>query len=139
MANRRELASVLAIGGFTLLTAVSGLYLGFVAPRAAWHGKPIARVPDQGPILYEMHSMVSTPDRVRLDWRDVPHATGYRITVLTPVDDSLFTSPVLPHNSWVIPHEKAYPVKPHTVYHWTVTVLLPGRTEISEPAAFATQ
>jgi len=139
MANRREVASVLAIGGFTLLTALSGLYLGFVAPRAAWQGKPIARVPDQGPILYEMHSMYSKPERVRLDWRDVPHALGYRITVLTPTDDSLFTSPVLPHNSWVIPHDKAYPVKHQTVYHWTVTVLLPGRTEVSEPAAFATQ
>lgn len=139
MANRREIASVLAIGGFTLLTAVSGLYLGFVAPQAAWHGKPIPRQPEQGPILYQMHSIFSKPGRVRLDWRDVPHALGYRITVSTPADDSLFTSPVLPHNSWVIPREKAFPVKPQTVYHWTVTVLLPGHTEVSEPAAFATQ
>jgi len=139
MANRREVASVLAIAGFTLLTAVSGLYLGFVAPRSSFHGKPVPHAPDQGAILYEMHSIYSKPGRVRLDWRDVPQALGYRVTVSTPTDDSLFTSPVLPHNSWVIPNEMAYPVKPQTVYHWTVTVLLPGRTEVSEAAAFATQ
>jgi|SRR6267154_1505836 len=139
MANRREVGSVLAIAGFTLLTAVSGLYLGFVAPRGALHGKPIPLVPDQGPILYEMHSIYSKPGRVRLDWRDVPHAAGYRITVMTATDESLFVSPVLPRNSWVIPHEKTFPVKPQTVYPWTVTVLFPGRTEASEPAAFATQ
>lgn len=139
MANRREVGSVLAIAGFTLLTAVSGLYLGFVAPRTGWHGKPIPRVPDQGPILYEMHSIYSRPGRVRLDWRDVPHATGYRITVMTATDESLFVSPVLPRNSWVIPHERAYPVARQTVYHWTVTVLKPAGTEVSEPAAFATQ
>jgi hypothetical protein len=138
MANRREMASVLAIAGFTLLTAVSGLYLGFVAPRAVPHGKPVPLEPEQGAILYQMHSIYS-PGRVRLDWRDVPHATGYRITVMTPADDSLFTSPVLPGNSWVIPHEKAFPLARQTVYHWKVTVLLPDHTEVSEPAAFATQ
>jgi hypothetical protein len=139
MANRREVASVLAIAGFTLLTAASGLYLGFVAPRATSHGKPAPIVPDQGAILYEMHSIYSNPGRVRLDWRDVPHAEGYRITVMTPADDSLFTSPVLPVNSWVIPHEKGFPLARQTVYHWKVTVLLPDHTEVSEPAAFATQ
>ena len=51
MANRREVVSVIAIAGFTLLTAVSGLYLGFVAPRSVSHGKPAPRVPDKGAIL----------------------------------------------------------------------------------------
>jgi hypothetical protein len=58
---------------------------------------------------------------------------------MTATDESLFVSPVLPRNSWVIPHEKAYPVARETVYHWTVTVLKPAGTEVSEPAAFATQ
>jgi len=139
MANRSQVGSVLAIAGFTLLTAVSGLYLGFVAPRAASHGKPPPRIPDQGAILYDMHSMVSDPNRVRLDWRDVRGATGYRITVMTPADDSLFTSPVLPRNSWVIPESRAFPLKRQTVYHWKVTVTLPDHVETSDPAAFATQ
>ncbi len=139
MANRREIGSVIAIAGFTLLTAVSGLYLGFVAPRSMPHGKAIPRVPDQGAILYEMHSIYSRPGRVRLEWRDVPHATGYRITVMTPVDDSLFVSPVLPRNSWVIPHEAAYPLARQTVYHWKVTVIFPDGIQASDAAAFATQ
>lgn len=139
MANRRDLGTVIAIAGFTLLTAVSGLYLGFVAPRAVPHGKPVPRVPDQGAILYEMHSIYSKPDRIRLDWRDVPKATGYRITVMTTEDESLFVSPLLPRNSWVIPHGASYPLSRQTVYHWKVTVMLPEGTETSDAAAFATQ
>jgi len=139
MANRSQVGSVLAIAGFTLLTAVSGLYLGFVAPRAASHGKPAPVVPDQGAILYDMHSIVSEPDRVRLEWRDVRGATGYRVTVMTPADDSLFTSPTLPRNSWVIPNGRAFPLKRQTTYHWKLTVTLPDRVEISDAAAFATQ
>ena len=139
MANRSQLGPVLAIGAFTLLTAVSGLYLGFVSPRRTTHYKPAPIQPDQGPILYDMHSMVSDPDRVRLDWRDVPGATGYRITVMTSADDSLFTSPPLTRNSWVIPKDRAHPLKRHTVYHWKVTVARPDTTEVSDPSAFATQ
>ena len=139
MANRRDVSSVIAIAGFTLLTAVSGLYLGFVAPRATPHGKAAPRVPDQGPILYDMHSMVSDPLRVHLDWRNVASASGYRVTVMTTEDESLFVSPTLRQNSWVIPSEKAFPLQPQTVYHWKVTVLLPDGIESSDPAAFATQ
>ena len=139
MANRSQVGSVLLIAGFTVLTALSGLYLGFVAPRAASHGKPAPIVPDQGAILYDMHSMVSDPDRVRLEWRDVKGATGYRITVMTPTDDPLFSSPILLHNSWVIPKDPAFPLKRQTTYHWKVTVTLPGRVETSDAAAFATQ
>src|SRR4051812_13448159 len=139
MANRSQVGSVIAIAGFTLLTAVSGLYLGFVAPRAASHGTPAPHVPDQGAILYDMHSIVSDPDRVRLGWREMPGAVGYRVTVMTPTDDSLFVSPVLPRNSWVIPRERAFPMKRQTVYHWKVTITRPGRVEPSDAAAFATQ
>ena len=139
MANRSQVGPVIAIMGFTLLTAVSGLYLGFVAPRAASHGKAAPHVPDQGAILYDMHSIVSDPDRVRLEWRDVPGALGYRITVMTPTDDSLFASPVLPHNSWVIPKDHSYSLQRLSVYHWKVTVTLPGRVEISDASSFATQ
>jgi len=60
------------------LTAVSGLYLGFVAPRAMPHGKRVPLLPDQGAILYEMHSMYSKPDRVRLEWLDVKGRRGIR-------------------------------------------------------------
>ncbi len=139
MANRREIASVIAIAGFTLITAVSGLYLGFVAPRSFSHGKPVPHVPDKGAILYDMHSIYSKPGRVRLEWRDVPGATGYRVTVMTPLDAPLFVSPVLPHNSWVIPHQPAFRLERRTTYHWTVTVTLPGRAESSDAASFATQ
>jgi len=139
MANRREIGSVIAITGFTLLTAVSGLYLGFVAPRAAMHGKAAPRVPDQGAILYDMHSIYSKPGRVRLEWRDVRGATGYQVTVMTPRDAPLFQSPVLPRNSWVIPHEAGFELTPQTTYHWKVAVTLPDHTETSDAASFATQ
>lgn len=139
MANRREIGSVIAIAGFTLLTAVSGLYLGFVAPRAGSHGKPVPLGPEQGAILYDMHSIFSKPGRVHLEWRDVHGATGYQVTVMTPQDVPLFQSPVLPRNSWVIPHEAAFKLLPQTTYHWKVTVTLPDHTETSDAASFATQ
>ena len=140
MANRRDVGSIIAIFGFTLLTAVSGLYLGFVAPRSTSQGKPAPRVPDQGAILYDMHSIYSPPNRIRLDWRDVPGATGYRVTVMTTEDESLFVSPLLPRNSWVIPHDdEAYPLQPLTTYHWKVTAVLPESTQTSDPASFAMQ
>ena len=139
MANRRELGSILAIAGFTLLTACSGLYLGFVAPRAMSHGKPVPHVPDQGPVVYEMHSVVSKPNRVRLEWRDVPGAIGYRITVMSAEDESLLVSPRLPRNSWVIPREAGSRFRRQTVYHWKVTVFRADGEEVSEASAFATQ
>ena len=139
MANRKDLGMVVVVAGFTLLTAVSGLYLGFVAPRATPHGKALPLLPDQGAILYDMHSVYSKPDRVRLGWRDVKGAAGYQITVMTPDDKPLFTSPRLAQNSWVIPHERAYPLSKQTVYHWKLAVFFPDRTESSEASAFATQ
>lgn len=139
MANRRETLSVIAIAGFALLTACSGLYLGFVSPRAASRGKPVARVPDQGPVIYQMASVFSRPNRVRLQWRDVPGATGYRIKVMSAQEDSLFVSPPLTSNAWVIPKELGARMKRQTIYRWQLTVFFPSRTEVSDPAAFATQ
>ena len=139
MANRREIGSILAIAGFTLLTACSGLYLGFVVPRTVPHGKPVPHVPDQGPVVYEMHSVVSKPNRVRLEWRDVPGAIGYQITVMNAADESLFVSPRLPRNSWVIPRDAGSRFKRQTVYHWTVTIFRPEGSVVSEASAFATQ
>src|SRR3989442_15387909 len=103
MANRRDLGTVVAIAGFTLLTAVSGLYLGFVAPHAMPQGKRMPLPPDQGAILYEMHSMYSKPDRVRLEWRDVKGAAAHQITAMSPADRPLFASPRLPRNCWPLP------------------------------------
>ncbi|HYQ96334.1 MAG TPA: hypothetical protein VER38_04935 [Candidatus Eisenbacteria bacterium] len=139
MANRRDLGTVIAIAGFTLLTACSGLYLGFVAPRAMPHGKPIPRVPEQGPVVYRMQSIYSKPNRVRLEWREMPGAIGYRVTVLSADDESLFVSPRLPRNSWVIASKGDFHLARQTVYHWKVTVLFPERSETSDPAGFATQ
>ncbi|TMQ58390.1 MAG: hypothetical protein E6K76_07730 [Candidatus Eisenbacteria bacterium] len=139
MANRREALSVIAVAGFALLTACSGLYLGFVSPRAAPHGKPVPRVPEQGPILYQMHSTFSKPNRVRLEWRDVTGASGYRVKVMGVQEESLFVSPRLTNNAWVIPQELGARMKRQTVYRWQLTVLFPDRVEVSDPAAFATQ
>ena len=139
MANRREVWSVIAIAGFTLLTACSGLYLGFVTPRVTSHGKPIPHVPDQGAVVYEMHSIYSKPNRIRLEWRDVPGAIGYQIKVMSAQDESLFVSPRLNRNAWIIPKELGPRLSGQTVYHWQVTVFHPDRTETSDPAAFATQ
>jgi hypothetical protein len=137
MANRMDVASVAAIAGFTLITACAGLYLGFVAPRSMPHGKPVPRVPDQGPVLYGMTSLYSAPDRVRLEWREMPGATSYRVTVMTAEDESLFVSPMLARNAWVISGDPR--LSPQTLYHWKLSVLYPERIENSETSAFATQ
>lgn len=139
MANRREIGTVIAIAGFALLTACSGLYLGFVAPRAMPRGKPVPRVPEQGAVIYRMQSMFSKPNRVRLEWREMPGAMGYRVTVTNAEDESLFVSPRLPRNSWVIPPKSSFRLSRQTVYHWKVTVFYPERAETSDVAAFATQ
>lgn len=139
MANHREARSVLIIGILTLTVAGTGLYLGFQPPRRSI-GEEVPKVPDQGPILYEMRSVRSDPDRIRLEWRDVEGANGYRVTILSAEDDSLFTSPVLSTTTWVISAELRPLLQPQTVYHWKLTVLFPdGKTRSSEPAAFATQ
>lgn len=140
MANHREARSVLIIGLMTLVVLATGLYLGFQPPRPAGSGQEAPKVPDQGPIIYEMRSVRSDPDRIRLEWRDVEGASGYRIAILSAEDDSLFSSPVLSTTTWVIPQELRPLLTPQTVYHWRLTVLTPdGREQTSEPAAFATQ
>jgi hypothetical protein len=139
MANRMEVGSIIAIAGFTLLTAMAGLYLGFVAPRSMPHGKPIPKVPDEGAVVYQMNSVYSKPDRVRLEWKQIEGATGYQVTVFTAEDESLFVSPKIPRNYWIVEPSPGYRLSPQTVYHWKVTAIYPERTETSEAAAFAMQ
>jgi len=128
------------IAGLTLVVASVGLYLGFIAGRPGPSGKSIPKVPDQGAILYDMHSVVSPPDRIRLEWREVPDAASYRVTILSVEDESLFVSPVLKTNAWVIPPETRRILRPGTAYHWLVAVMRRGGlTERSDVAAFATQ
>jgi hypothetical protein len=139
MANYREARSVLIIGVLTLIVAGTGLYLGFKPPRSST-GEEVPKVPDQGPIIYEMRSLRSDPDRIKLEWRDVGGASGYRVTVMSATDDSIFTSPVLSTTTWVIPPELRPQLQPQNVYHWKLAVHFPdGEVRSSEPAAFATQ
>jgi hypothetical protein len=140
MANNREARSVLIIGALTLVVAGTGLYLGFQPPRASSIGQEVPKAPDQGPIIYEMRSVRSEPDLVRLEWRDVEGASGYRVTIMSAEDDSLFASPVLSTTVWAIPPELRPQLQRQTVYHWKLAVLFSqGEERISEPAAFATQ
>src|SRR4249920_1773237 len=132
MANYREARSVLIIGVLTLIVAGTGLYLGFRPPRSST-GEEVPKVPDQGPIIYEMRSLRSEPDRIKLEWRDVGGANGYRVTVLSATDDSLFTSPILSTTTWVIPPELRPQLQPQSVYHWKLSVLFPdGEVRSSE-------
>jgi len=142
MANRSDFQTVMLVGGLTLLVGVAGLYLGFNTNRAprAKGGTEAPRVPDVGPIIYEMRSVRSDPDRVRFEWRDIAGASGYRVTVMTATDEKLFESPVITTTNWTIPTEFRSSLSPQSVYHWKVTVLGPGESEkSSEPSAFATQ
>jgi len=139
MANRRDSWSLIAIAGFALITAGAGLFLGFVAPRAVPQGKPVPHVPDQGPIVYELRSIFSPPNRVHLEWREVPGALGYRVTIMTADDESLFVSPDLSQAAWTIPPALAAKLASQSVYHWKLTVSFLGHAETSEPSSFATQ
>lgn len=142
MANRSDFQTVLLVGALTLLVGGAGLYLGFNTKRAprAKGGKEVPHVPDIGPIVYEMRSVRSEPDRVRFEWRDVDGASGYRVTVMSAADESLFTSPEITTTNWTIPSDFRSSLAPQTVYHWKVTVLAAGGSpKSSEPSAFATQ
>jgi hypothetical protein len=140
MANHRNATAVLVIGALTLIVGSAGLYLGFKYGRGPQTGPAVPKQPDRGPILYEMRSIRSEPDRVRFEWAEIKGAKGYRITVLSPSDDSLFTSPNLTTTAWVIPPDLRSRLAPQSVYHWKVTVMLDGgETRASDPAAFATQ
>jgi hypothetical protein len=132
---------ILWIALLTILVASVGLYLGFKNPaRPGAAGPPVPKAPDQGPIIYEMRSVRSDPDRVRLEWRDVPGALGYSVTLMSATDESLFVSPSLSEPAWNLPPEIRSKLTPQTVYHWRLTVdLAGGRTQKSEPGAFATQ
>ena len=140
MANQRNVMAVLVVGALTLLVGGAGLYLGFASDRTVKTGPPVPKQPDQGPILYEMRSLRSEPDRIRLEWARFPDAAGSRITVLTASDDSLFASPTLQTNAWVIPSDLSAKLARQSVYHWRVTVFgIDGAPRSSDPAAFATQ
>jgi hypothetical protein len=141
MANRRDAMGILWIALLTILVASVGLYLGFRNPaRPGAAGHPVPKAPDQGPIIYEMRSVRSDPDRVRLEWRDVPGALGYSVTLMSATDESLFVSPSLSEPAWNLPPEIRSKLTRQTVYHWRLTVdLAGGHNERSEPAAFATQ
>jgi hypothetical protein len=140
MANQRNLMAVVVVGAMTLLVGGAGLYLGFASGRNPQAGPPVPKQPDHGPILYDMRSLRSDPDRVRFEWASFEDATAYRITVLSATDDSLFSSGTLQSNSWVIPTDLRTKLAPQTVYHWRVTVFSKkGGIRLSDPAAFATQ
>jgi hypothetical protein len=140
MAKQRNAVAVLLIGALTMLVGGTGMYLGFEAGRHPQSGPAVPKQPDHGPILYEMRSIASEPDRVRLEWKAMSDARGYRITVSTAEDESLFVSPALITNAWVIPQDLRSLLLPQTVYHWKVTVLTDkGAARTSDPAPFVTQ
>jgi hypothetical protein len=143
MANRSDFQTVLLVGALTLLVGGAGLYLGFNTSRTprAKGGTPVPHVPDTGPIVYEMRSVRSDPDRVRLEWREIEGARAYRVTVMSAEDESLFASPELTTTNWTIPSDLRTGLGSGNIYHWKVTVLGgPGEpVRASEPSVFATQ
>ena len=140
MANQRNLMAVVVVGALTLLVGGAGLYLGFASGRNPQHGPPVPKQPDHGPILFDMRSLRSAPDRIRFEWARFDDASAYRITVLSASDDSLFASPALQSNAWVIPADLRLKLASQAVYHWRVTVFSrSGAPRSSDPAAFATQ
>lgn len=140
MANRRDLTALLVVGALTVIVSSVGLVLGFHSNRLTPRYATPLRVPDRGPILYEMRSMISEPDRVRFAWREVDGAEGYRVTVMTAADESLFTSPEVRTPYWTIPPPLRARLGPQTTYHWRLTVHFEDRAPaVSEGASFATQ
>lgn len=140
MANQRSLLSLVIVGALTLIVGGAGLYLGFASGRNPQSGPPVPKQPDQGPILFDMRSLRSEPDRIRFEWARFDDATAYRVTVLSASDDSMFASPPLSTNAWVIPTDLRPKLAPQSVYHWKVAVFSKaGGVRVSDPAAFATQ
>ncbi|HEU4726151.1 MAG TPA: hypothetical protein VFU59_12770 [Candidatus Eisenbacteria bacterium] len=140
MANRRDATTVLIVALLALVVGGAGLWLGFRPGGPVEHGPPVPKQPDQGPILYEMTSMFSEPDRIQLGWRVVDGAAAYRVLVMTATDDSLFSSDSLKTNAWTIPPALRSKLAPQTGYHWRLTVLFPDRPAAqSDIASFATQ
>jgi hypothetical protein len=141
MANQRDAVAVIMVGAFALLVGGAGLYLGFKSDQTPYyHGPPVPKQPDHGPILYGMRSIWSEPNRVRFEWAPIEGAKEYRVTVLSAQDDSLFDSPPLSGNAWVVPTDMRGRLASNSVYHWKVTVMTQkGESRASDPAAFATQ
>lgn len=140
MANRREIQTLIVVGTLAILVASVGLFLGFSTRHLATRTAPMPLPPEQGPIVYEMRSIRSDPDRVRFEWREVPGAMSYQVTVLTATDDSLFAGPEILRTYWTITPAFRGFLKPQTTYHWRLTVRFSDRApEVSDPASFATQ
>ncbi|HLQ67184.1 MAG TPA: hypothetical protein VK123_08145 [Candidatus Limnocylindrales bacterium] len=140
MANQRNAIALLVIAALTVVVGGTGLYLGFQAGRHPQSGPPVPKAPDIGPIIFDMRSIRSDPDRVRFEWKHMDGAQGYRVTVLSAANESLFASTALTTNAWVIPADLSKRLTPQTVYHWKVTVLTDkGDGTASDPTTFATQ
>ena len=140
MANRRDAATLIVVGLLALVVGGVGLWLGFRPAGPREHGKPVPKPPDLGPIVYDMASIFSEPNRIQLRWHDVPNAAAYRVTLMTASDDSLFASDSLKTNTWTLPPALRGRLAPKTAYHWRLTVYFPDRPPaLSEAASFATQ
>lgn len=140
MANRRDATTVLVVALLALVVGGVGLWLGFRPSPRIETGAPVPKQPDQGPILYEMSSMFSEPDRIQLSWRAIEGASAYRVVLMTASDDSLFASDSLQTNAWTLPQEYRSKLAPQTGYHWRLTVFFPDKPAAhSDVASFATQ
>lgn len=140
MANRRDITTLLVVALLALVVGGAGLWLGFRPPPPRESGPAVPKQPDIGPIVYEMTSIFSEPNRVQLRWREVPDAAAYHVTVMSAADDSLFASDSLDTNVWTIPDPLAARLEPQTAYHWRLTVLFKDRAPSqSDVASFATQ
>ncbi|HEY6572861.1 MAG TPA: hypothetical protein VI198_06030 [Candidatus Eisenbacteria bacterium] len=140
MANRRDVTTVLVVALLALVVGGVGLWLGFRPQPRIEKGPPVPKQPDQGPILYEMSSMFSEPDRIQLSWRAIEGASAYRVLLMTAADDSLFASDSLRTNVWTLPPEYRSKLAPQTGYHWRLTVYFPDKPAAqSDAASFATQ
>jgi len=140
MANRRDAITLVVVAVLSLIVGGAGLWLGFRPPPPAEHGPPVPVPVDRGPIVYDMTSIFSEPDRIQLRWRDVPNAAAYRVTIMTAADDSLFGSDSLKTTAWTVPTELRGRLKRQTGYHWRLTVFFPDHPPAqSEAASFAIQ
>ena len=140
MANRRDATTLVVVAVLSLVVGGVGLWLGFRPPGPVQHGPPVPTPIDRGPIVYDMTSIFSEPDRIQLRWHDVPNAAAYRVTIMTAADDSLFDSDSLKTSAWTIPNALRDRLKRQTGYHWRLTVFFPDHPPAhSEPASFAIQ
>ena len=140
MPNRKDATTLIVVALLALVVGGVGLWLGFRPVQPHGGGKPVPKAPDQGPIIYEMTSIFSAPNRIQLRWKDVPGASAYLVTLMTASDDSLFASDSLKTSMWTIPDPLRAKMPGQSVYHWKLTVFFADRPAVhSEAAAFATQ